>query len=217
MRVHSEDKILKLKNLRKTGHSITELVNFFSIPKTTVWHHIQGVKVLPKYAELLKSKQGGSKNKAAKEWQEATQDARALIPSLNKHEKILIATSLYWAEGSKGDFTLSNSDPDLIRIFINCLKELGIGKDKLSINIRIYEDLNIDKVCNFWSRITGIPKREIKYVNILYGKKHGKLPYGMCRVRVKKPKYFLKLINALRQSIINEICPGSSTGRAAHS
>ncbi|MDP3792783.1 MAG: hypothetical protein Q8Q89_03570 [bacterium] len=178
-------------------------MTFFSMPKTTIWYHIQGIKILPKYIKIYKSKQGGSIKKSKMEWEQAKQEASRLVGSISKKERLLIAASLYWAEGAKGDFQLTNTDPDLIKTYIKCLRELGVKKDRLSVNIRVYEDINTSKACSFWSKVTGVSKKEIKYVNVLYGKKNGKLPYGMCRLRVKKGRYHFKLINSIKNIMIN--------------
>ena len=57
MRVHSLEKIEQLKKLRKEGHSIEELVKMLSMPKTTIWHHVQGIKLRKKYILKLKANQ----------------------------------------------------------------------------------------------------------------------------------------------------------------
>ena len=36
----------------------------------------------------------------------------------------LIAASLYWAEGAKKDFSLTNSDPEMIRVFVMILRKI---------------------------------------------------------------------------------------------
>lgn len=134
---------------------------------------------------ILESKRGGSKNKSILEWQKATNQARSLV-NLNK----------------------------LNKIFIYCLKELGVNKENLSINLRLYEDLDKNEAINFWSRVTGLSKEKIKYVNILNGKKMGKLKYGMCRVRVIKGGYILKLLQSIRDTIVAKACSCSSRDRA---
>ena len=63
MKIHSSEKLKKLKKLRKKGYSINELVRELSIPKTTVWHHVHNIKIAPKYISLLRSKIGGSHQK----------------------------------------------------------------------------------------------------------------------------------------------------------
>lgn len=185
------------------GHSITEIMAELAVPKTTVWHHIKNVKVLPKYTSILKAKQGGSLARSLRDWEQARQEAKRLIYTFGKNEKIIVAATLYWAEGSKSDFSLSNTDPYLIKTFIDCLREFGIAKEQLAISVRIYEDLNKNACCLFWSKVAGIKRAEIKSVNILSGKKKGKLKYGMCRVRVVKGGYLLKLICAIIEQLKN--------------
>jgi len=69
------------------------------------------------------------------------------------------------------------------------------------MSIRIYEDLDKENVCNFWTRITNIPKEKITNISVLKGKKKGKLTYGMCRVRVRKGSHYLKLVCAIKDII----------------
>jgi hypothetical protein len=45
---------------------------------------------------------------------------------------------------------------------------------------------------------------EFVNVNILKGKKSGKCPFGMCRVRVKKGGNMLKYIKALKNIVIEK-------------
>lgn len=205
MYVHPLGKIKELKRLRKIGYSINELVEKFSIPKTTVWHHVKGIKINAKHIRSWKGKRGGSKKKSLLEWEKARAEAKKLIRNLSKTDRILITAALYWAEGSKGDFSLSNTDPQLVRTFVQSLKILGVKNEDLSMNIRVYEDLDKERAIGFWVKVTGIPKYRIKYVDVLKGRKNGKLLYGMCRIRVIKGRYFFKLLNAIIDIIKDKI------------
>lgn len=101
---------------------------------------------------------------------------------------------------------------------ISCLEDFGIYRDRLSIHIRLYEDINRNKAIQFWSKVIGVVPSKIKSVNVLSGKKKGKLQYGMCRLRVTKAGYFLKLFRAMQKRIFESlICPRSSKDRAPHS
>ena len=164
---------------------------------STVHGYAKNVKVLPKYCAILQAKRSGSKNLSRKEWVIAEQKAAKLISGFSKQSKFLIAAALYWGEGAKRDFSLSNTDPALIKVFVSCLKEFGITKDKLRITLRIYEDLNKSSAIKFWSKIMGVSTKQISNVNILKGKKKGKLKYGMCRIRIAKGGRYLKLIQSI--------------------
>src|SRR3989344_3063982 len=98
MRVHSLDKIEQLKKLRREGHSIEELVKILSMPKTTIWHHIRGIKLRKKYILKLKANQGGSRLKKERDLIRAKDEARALFDSEHRY-LVSLLSMLYWAEG----------------------------------------------------------------------------------------------------------------------
>lgn len=203
---HSVDTINKVRGLRKTGHSISELMSAFSLPKTTVWHHIQGVKIPSKYTKILRSKQGGSIIRKQKEVEKARAQASHYIPrELDTKTAAMLAALLYWGEGAKRDFNLANSDPDLIRLFMACMKKLGIGPERFALHVRTYSDLNKNAAIQHWSNITNIPKSNLVRVEVLKGRKEGKLPYGMCRIRLYKGSYQLKFLTAIREHLLKLI------------
>jgi len=201
----TKNQIDRIVFLRERGHSLPEIRRVTSHGSGTVLKYIQGTEILPEFRKLWKEKRRSSVFRMIREQKRALEQAKKIVKKIGKKEKILIAACLYWAEGAKRDFSLTNTDPLLIRTFVDCLKELGVRKERLSINLRIYEDLDKKKVCNFWSKIVGIPKEKIMYINILKGKKKGKLKYGMCRVRVRKGAYFLKLLCAIRDIVRGNI------------
>lgn len=205
MRVHSPDKIQKIKYLRKRGHSINEISKDLCLPKTTVWKYVQGIRIPIKYINILKSKQKSSIYRSHQDQERAEKAAREMIKDIDKSTKVLIAAMLYWAEGSKKDLCLSNTDPKLIKTFLECIKELGAKKDDISISIRLYEDISQSSARNFWSNVTNIPAEKIKHINVLKGNKKGKLPFGMCRIRIRKGGYLLKLINAIKEIVNNKM------------
>ncbi len=212
------EEIRKIKLLRSQGHSIIEIGNELKRPKTTIFRYIQDVKVLPEFLKNWAGKRGGSKKRQLLKEKKSLEEARELISELSYREKFILLSALYWGEGSKKSFGLSNTDPNLIRVFIACLKDVfKIDKTRLRVSIRIYEDLNKEKCLDFWSGITGIQKENFVNVNILAGKKKGKLEYGMCRVRVLKGGDFLKKIVGVNKVITDLIVPIAQLDRAPHS
>ncbi len=197
----TESEIDEIIHLRKTGHTLPEIRRILGRGSSTVFKYIQGVKILPKYQESYRIKQGGSKLRSSKKWAEAEKQIANVVTGLDKKNKFLIAACLYWGEGTKKDFSLANTDPGLIKAFISCLEEIGVTKDRLKINVRIYEDINRDSAVAFWSKIIGIPKKQVLNVNVLKGQKLGKLQYGMCRVRVTKGEKYFKLLQSTIKAI----------------
>lgn len=131
------------------------------------------------------------------EWEKAKTKAKNIISPLSKKEKMIIVSCLYWGEGTKNDFSLSNSDPEMIKTFVSFLKEFGINKKDLRVTIRVYSDLDKQKAIKFWAKTIGVSDKKILNVNVLRGKKEGRLKYGMCRIRITKGGPYLKLIKSI--------------------
>ncbi|PIP27859.1 MAG: hypothetical protein COX29_04190 [Candidatus Moranbacteria bacterium CG23_combo_of_CG06-09_8_20_14_all_35_22] len=195
----------QIKNLRQKGHSISEICTVLGRGKSTIQRYTKEVAVLPEFADILKRKQGGSIVRAEKLWKESEYNAKKLLKKISKKEKLLILAAIYWGEGTKKDLNIINSDPDLIRVFISCIKEIGVNKDDLRVSIRIYDSININESKKYWAKVCRINIKSIVNVNVLKGKKEGKLPYGMCRVRVTNGTKSFKLIISMIKFIKKEL------------
>jgi hypothetical protein len=185
------EKISEIKTLRKKGLSLDEILKIIPIGRTTLYKYVKDVKAP---CDLRKT---GSARKAKRDWNESRITASNLIKNISIEGEILILASLYWGEGTKNELNIINSDPNLIRVFVNCLKRIGVKKEDLLVSIRIYEDMNLEKVKTFWAKNIDIDRSLIKSVNILFGKKKGRLEYGMCRVRVRKGARYFKIIMSM--------------------
>lgn len=198
----SEDKVNKIVELRSRGYSLSEIKKQVGISNGTAWNYIQGVKIKSRYLRKWESKKKSSVARKIKALREAEKKAKKAYVSISDREKELIFASLYWAEGNKLDFCLTNSDPEIIGVFVKVLKEKFLIPDsQLRLNIRIYEDMDKKECVDYWLKVTNLNKSNISSLNILKGKKIGKLKYGMCRVRVKKGGNMLKYVHALKTRV----------------
>lgn len=195
------DIVARIQSLRKKGYSLPEISRLVNVPKTTIFRYIKGVEILPEFIPTWSIKWGGSRKRKLLKEKQALKDAQKIVGNLSRKEKKLFLSALYWGEGSKKDFGLSNTDPELIKTFINVLRNVfNIQDDRLRISIRIYEDMDKDKCLNFWSQVAEIEKEKFTNVDVLFGKKKGKLEYGMCRVRVIKGGDLLKQIKGINKA-----------------
>lgn len=76
--------------------------------------------------------------------------------------KLALAT-LYLGEGAKWKSTrglaLGNSDPDIVKIYIQLLEQCyGINRNDLKARITYRADQDIEKLIEYWSNISGIPR-----------------------------------------------------------
>lgn len=204
MRTHSLETIDRLKKLRREGHSIEDLVRLLSIPKTTIWHHIQGIKLQKKYILKLKANQGGSRIRKIKDLKKAAQEARTIMTGPKKYYGALLAT-LHWTEGNKESCAFTNTDPQMILTYLTLLdKCLGIKKEGIYVIIRYFTGMDSKRCLDHWSKVLVVPKKDIRmYYND--GGTRGKSEFGMCRLNIKRGSYPLKVIHALIKEVQNEI------------
>ena len=193
----SEIERQKIRELRKTGHSLLEIKSIVNRGYGTIYRYIKDVPILPQYKKLWEIKRGGSRKKSEKDWEEARSKALILAKDFILKEKMIILSCLYWGEGNKKELNIINSDPSLLRVFINCLREIGINDDRITISLRLFEDLDKKKAVDYWLKTLNLPKNNITRFEIIKGKKTGKLKYGMCRVRVEKGGQYFKLIMSM--------------------
>lgn len=199
----SQETIKMIKSLREKGWSMPEIREKVKVGHGSIFRYIKNVRVLPQFQRSLSSKRGGSIRRMKFAEERAFKQAKRTISTLSEKEKAIFLSALYWGEGSKSDFGLSNTDSELIKVFVNGLEKVfHIPKEHFRVSLRIYEDLNKEKCLDYWSKIIGIPPHKFVNVNILRGKKTGKLPYGMCRIRIKKGGDLLKYITALKKQVV---------------
>lgn len=197
--------INKIKNLRKTGHTLYEIKTITNRSNGTIWKYIKNVSVFTKYQKAWKAKRGGSKAKSNRDWTEARIKAAGIIKDISFNERMLILSCLYWGEGNKTELNVINSDPSMIKVIISCLKDLGIKYSELKISLRLFENINKKKAIFFWTRTLLLPRDTIQKIDVIKGNKVGKLEYGMCRLRVKKGgkhfKLIISMIDLIKQKI----------------
>ena len=132
----SQTEVRRIIDLRKIGHSLNEIRRLTGHSNSTVLRYIAEIVVLPEYRKQLREKQGGSILKAKRNWKNAQHEASILITRPSRKDRLLVLASLYWGEGTKSELNLLNTDPSLIKVYVRCLKELGIDKSDLRVSIR---------------------------------------------------------------------------------
>lgn len=204
MRIHSDKKIRELKESRRRGYSINELVSDFSVPKSTVWHHVHKIIVDPEYVPILKSKIGGSRKRKEKNIAIAKELAKKMINSSDR-EYIIVLAMLYWAEGCKKACEFINSDGRMIDLYVKILvKVFDIPRERLIPTIRIVSSMDQDECLEHWSKITGLQKNKF-FVRINDGITKSSTKYGMCRISIKKGSNTLKLILSLIEQTYDQL------------
>ena len=208
----------KINYLRQKGFSIPEIHRELGVAKSSLSRIVRNIEILPEYRERWLQRRNASKIISEKNWQRAEDRAVVELKNLDRQALLVMLSSLYWAEGGKKDFSFTNSDPEMIQVFLSGLREIfEVKNENIKISIRVYDDLKIQSCIDFWSAVVGFNLDGKVSVNVLFGKKVGKLKYGMCRVRVRKPGLILKTIFAINKRILKLIPSHSSMDRTRHS
>lgn len=116
-----------------------------------------------------------------------------------------LGLGLYWGEGTKANkntVRLGNSDPALIKSFMNFLSVIyGVNKEDLSFAIQIFSDVHSEESLDFWSRELGVMKGQFRKTIITPSRRKGtyrkKSKYGVLTV------YFCNM--KLRNAIMHEL------------
>ena len=210
-----QEKIKRIQMLREGGASVPEIAHELKVAKGTALKYVEGVEIDKTRAVFWRGKRGGSQRRMEERIELARTEARKTVADMTSKEKLLCLVSLYWAEGSKSDLSVMNSDPDMIRLIVNTIRNLELA-DELNIvpSVRIYEGMNEVVEKDFWSNLLGISIDRFGRTEVVDGSKYGKLQHGMCRIRVRKGGSLLKYMKALRERMVSLMGPYSSTDRA---
>jgi hypothetical protein len=163
----------------------------------TVWRYIQEVEVLPEYKEVLRVKQGRSKERSKKNWKDAEDGMRNFLGNFSTRDLVIFMTGIYWGEGAKASLDLINGDPYLIKSFINGLFAIGVKKEDIRLSIRIFSDMDESTTIDFWSSFLGLDKTQVGKSEFVKGNGTKKLQHGMCRVRVLKSSSYFKRVMSM--------------------
>lgn len=100
----------------------------------------------------------------------------------------------------------TNSDPNLIKLFVDFMRqELDINETRVKCQVAVYDDLKIDEIELFWSKVTNIPLKNFNKTIIFKPKnlKNKLNLQGTCKIRYHDKQTFLRL-NELITSYIGK-------------
>ncbi|OGY84088.1 MAG: hypothetical protein A3F54_00870 [Candidatus Kerfeldbacteria bacterium RIFCSPHIGHO2_12_FULL_48_17] len=202
------------KTFRKSGKSYTEIQKALGVPKSTLAYWLKDV-VLDEVASrriqdrkqkslvYARRKALESNQKSRAQYLKKLADRNAELPDLLKDASVakLTLVMLYWTEGSKhekGALTFGNSDPEMIRLFLQLLRQVyAINEAKFRCTLQCRADQDIVALQKFWQQITQIPMSQFYKAQVdkrTIGKKSRKQDYkGVCRINYFSAEIFHEL------------------------
>lgn len=216
MKVKEKNKARKLR--KEKGWSINQISEELNVAKSSVSLWVRNIQLSPEQESVLLAKNPRYNNQI-RGGQTRSQDAknkRQEYQEIGKQEarkKDLLHAKgcmLFWAEGNKtkNSIIFSNSDPDMMILFVKFLCEsiqVLLKEMRLSINCYLGNGLSVRQVENYWLNILDLPRscltktminRASKYSKKL---KKNKLIYGVCRVSVHNTEKAQMLFGAIKE------------------
>lgn len=201
----SDSKIKRIIGLRKSGHSYLEIKNLVGCGYGTVFRYCENIKLSSKARKIISFKQGGSKQRSKFEWDAAKVLAKNILGDISKRDVILLLVGIYWGEGTKRELNIMNGDPRLLKIFLISMRELGVLENDFIFSVRLFGIESRAKSLDYWSKNLNISKKLIKVGEIVQSNSSDRLPYGMCRIRVRKGGKYFKLIMSMIEYVPRNI------------
>jgi hypothetical protein len=210
--------------LRLSGKSYSQITKFINVPKSTLSGWLSNVVISDDIINKI-NRRGQKKSIAAllrvnkrqtdlarSRVRLVRKSAEKEIKNLSDREVMLVGAALYWAEGYKRPIvkngreithhavSLTNSDPDLVKVFLKYLKILDVPDSRIKITIRVFEHQNPERVESYWQKILKLPAENFLVNRVGLSKSSAnkrpfnRLEYGVLQVRVYDTDLFYKIM-----------------------
>jgi hypothetical protein len=172
MRSKDESRELAI-SLRKLGYSYSQIKKEVNVSKSSLskWlenfplsslqiEHLQGDRSqrIEKYRDTMRTKRESEQFLFLSGVQEE-------LGPLSRREVLLAGLFLYWGEGTKTTsytVALTNTDPEVMKFFVRWLNLLGVKNEQMTVVLHLYEDMDIVKETEFWSKSLSIDSSQFK-------------------------------------------------------
>ena len=161
----------KALDLRKKGYSYSQIKEKLGISKSTLSGWLMDHPLSEKRIRELRGNNSQRieryRNTMHKKKEERLLGVYTKVSKdigiFSKRDLFIAGLFLYWGEGTKmknASVEFTNTNPAMIKFFIQWLEIFDIKKDQLKIKLHLYSDMNIDKGINFWVKELKIPKKQ---------------------------------------------------------
>ena len=209
--------------LRRQGKSVKEIALLLHVSKGSVSAWVRDIPLTAEQSARLHARQieagaagriaGAIANRRRKEVRIAiaNQEAQAKIPRISKESLFFLGLALYWGEGTKasnGIVSVTNSDPEIIKLMIRWFRECWEVEDT-RFRARIYiSDIHRyrkDALLDYWEETLGIPRSQFSETIFLHkGRKvyeNQDTYYGVMALRVAKGAFLrLRILSLIEQT-----------------
>lgn len=223
MSINVDIKKLAIK-LRKEGKSYAEILSEIAVAKSTLSVWLREVRLSTRQKQRLSEKKRISALKGAQAMhkkrinntENIMREAKKDIGRISKRELLLIGTCLYWAEGSKQKphnlstgVSFSNSDPQMLSLFLDWLRMLNISPDDILFSIYLHDSARARRreITQYWSKTLKLSINKLEKIYYkrdkvkTFRKNTGAEYFGQIRINVRKSTELNRRISGWIQGI----------------
>ena len=193
-------KSLKVRaiDLRRRGWSYNIIARRLGVGKSTLSHWLREIPYQPNKTVIERIRLGPARSAANKQRRRLQEiiffkaEGRRQIRAISDRDLLFLGLGLYLGEGSKlyEDVRIVNSDPQVLGVAMEWLRRsCGVPDRNFAVVVHVYPDSSPEASVRYWSRVTGIPRRQFEEVQIdrrldKSSRKRRRLPYGTAHVKV---------------------------------
>ncbi|MEX1064138.1 MAG: hypothetical protein WED06_02310 [Candidatus Paceibacterota bacterium] len=218
------------RRLRKEGFSYSEIQKKVPVAKSTLSLWLKNTKLTAGQINRLKKKRleaaarGAEKRKSetARIDQRVRDSSIRDIKKISKRELWLMGIMLYWRERMtnqnqediKKGVRFISSDPDVIKLFLKWLHDVGgLKKEDISFDVFIGKNKKkkLREIKDYWAKTTGSNIKDFSRVYLqktrlkITKRKTTRANYGFLRIRVKSSSMLARQISGWIAGVKQEI------------
>jgi hypothetical protein len=191
---------------RARGEPLKAIARGVGVSVSSVHKWTKDIELTAEQIERNRSGPGGPHNprdvaRRAYAWSRRCRNRRLGFQRQGRHRALegdplhLAGSMLYWAEGSKrgGSVQFSNSELPMVRLFRRFASEcLEVPPEGFTVTLNVYlgNGLSLAEIEVHWLQGLGLPRSCLRKHTINHtptsssGRQIGKLPYGVCTLKV---------------------------------
>jgi predicted transcriptional regulator len=206
----------RARELRAEGCSVKEIERHLGVARSSVSRWVKDVQLGDEQRRALAARVTEGRLQAA----ERKARAARLVRAEHQQEGRRLARErdasyaagcmLYWAEGEKSRcrLSVSNSDVDLLRLFVGFVRDhFDVPDDKMRIHCHLFAD-HLERqveIEEFWLTALGLPPARLgksvvnTYSKYSEKKRKNKLPHGTCKLTVNSTKVVQTVFGSIQE------------------
>ena len=211
-RLKDRERAIALRKERQMSYSQIRKVLKVSKSTLSIWLKDyplskERIKELQKSEAAIEKTRNTKKKKKERRLKEIYNIQKKIIFPIKRQSFFLLGLGLYWGEGAKyrtDSLSMSNTDPSIINFFISWLnKGLNISREKMKVQLHLYNNMEIDKEMRYWSNTLNIPLSQfarpyIKKTSSQRINHKGSFGHGTCNLRISDVSLAEKIFMSIK-------------------